>query len=74
MLDVRIYVSAEEPRRNGEIAFEPIRKYYTNDSGIIDSGQMKSFRIGREVLYLKLLTGRTVDHTSGRKIENPKET
>ena len=66
MHDVCIYVAAEEPKRNGEITFEHIR---TKDSGIIDSGRMKRFQIGREILYLKLLTGWTVDYTSGRKIE-----
>lgn len=69
MRDVRIYVAAEEPRGNAEVVFEPIRDYYTNDSGVIARGQMKKFRIDREVLYLKLLTGWTVDHTSGKKIE-----
>ena len=70
MFDVRIYVAAEESKGNAETTFEPIRERYAKNSNIIGRGKMKRFRIGREVLYLKLVTGWTVDATSGRKIKN----
>ena len=68
MTDVRLYVASEEAKGNAEITFEPMI-YYRKDGGIIPSGQMKRFKIGRQVLYLKLLAGWTVDATSGRRIE-----
>lgn len=65
--DVRIYAAANEPKGDADIPFEHVR-YYAKDSGMVERGQVRRFEIGREVLYLKLLTGWTVDYTSGRKI------
>ena len=69
MTDVRIYTSAKEGREQADIVFDSVRGYSGKDGAIIPRGQMKRFRIGRQVLYLKLLAGWTIDGKSGRRIE-----
>jgi len=53
MFDVLIYVATDEPKGQSEIAFTAIRGY---PGSMIGRGQVGRYQIGKEVLYLKLLT------------------
>ena len=66
MSDVMVDIAMAEPARGSGITFSPVREQ--NRGRPIGKGKMRKYRIGKEILYLRLTTDSIVDGSGGRQV------